>query len=274
MEASLSMIQYKEVLEILEKTYNISLSQHSINALRQNILHAMQRNKIYTPQIFTQKLQTQSSFAEDIQECLYCEHINIFRDPAFWRILKSQVLDPLLEKSTLQIWVPEVSKGSELYSLLILLDYYGLIDKARILATDSSVRNLAYCKQGIIADDIVITSTGNFERFDATGSLQKYLHNADRKYTLRKDLLRHVSFQRGEVLSLFPTLKPNIVLFRNKMIYYLPSKSVRVINYLHQHMEAGGFLITGVQENIEQYEIERKFRIHHKEEQIYRRNFQ
>ena len=273
MKTTLSILQYRDIIDAINVTYGISLKQHAMSSLRQHLLMVMEKSKYSNPTLVVKGIKEDKQFLEQIISCLYCEHISLFRDPAMWRILKPQVIDKLPRSAQLKIWIPEVSQASDYYSIVIILKKLGLLAKSKIIISDESRINLDKCKQGELDSNIINTSENNIKRFDAGDDLYNYVSQSGRKFYIDKSLLKSTYIQKGGILDMDLPFKPNIVLFRNKMIYFNPVKEQKVINKIHQEMVGGGFLITGVKEDISAFEIKGKFRIHIKEEQIYKRSF-
>jgi len=273
MKTTLSILQYRDIIDAINVTYGINLKQHAMSSLRQHLLMVMDKSKYSNPTLVVKGIKEDKKFFDQIVSCLYCEHISLFRDPAMWRILKSQVLDMLPRNAQLKIWIPEVSQASDYYSLIIMLKKFGILTKSKVAISDESNINLEKCRHGELDSNIINTSESNIKRLDASEDLYNYVSQSGRKFYLDKSLLKTTYIQKGGVLDISLPFKPNLVIFRNKMIYFNPVKEQKVINKLHKEMVGGGFLITGVKEDISAFEIKGKFRVHNKDEQIYKRSF-
>src|SRR3712207_9409343 len=60
----------------------------------------------------------------------------MFRDPAFFRAVREQVVPILRTYPYVRIWNAGCSTGEETVSLAIVLEEAGMLDRARIYATD------------------------------------------------------------------------------------------------------------------------------------------
>ena len=60
----------------------------------------------------------------------------MFRDPAFFRALREQVVPILRTYPYVRVWNAGCSTGEETFSLAIVLEEAGLLDRTRIYATD------------------------------------------------------------------------------------------------------------------------------------------
>ena len=60
----------------------------------------------------------------------------MFRDPGFYQAFREKVVPLLRTYPFIRIWHAGCSTGEEVYSMAILLEEEGLLDRARIYATD------------------------------------------------------------------------------------------------------------------------------------------
>jgi chemotaxis protein methyltransferase CheR len=273
MDTTISIINYKDIISAIKSTYGIDFSQYAMGSLNRNISYLMKSSKYSSVKLFINGLKNDKRLFERFLSCIYCEHISLFRDPAMWRILKQDVLDKILVKKPLRIWIPEVSLGSEYYSLLIYLHQQGLINNSKIIISDISHNNLELCRRGNISPSIIANSESNFKRIDENNDLYKYIEKKDNSFFIKKEFLKNTFIYKNSIEDIKLPYKPNLVLFRNKLIYYTHVREQKVINLLHKNMEGGGFLITGVKENIGMFDIDKKFKLYNEDEQIYKRHF-
>src|SRR5690606_25487137 len=73
----------------------------------------------------------------------------MFRDPAFYRKLNSDILPYLSSFQRIKIWSAGCSTGEEVYSLAILLKEQQLNERAFIYGTDINSEVLDVAKKGI-----------------------------------------------------------------------------------------------------------------------------
>jgi chemotaxis protein methyltransferase CheR len=273
MSISLSILEYKEIIEAIKKHANVDISQHSMAAMRTNLAEIISELRISSTSDFVQAIIDHKRVRDLIIANIYNEHINLFRDPAMWKILKTDLIDTMLKTGNIKIWLPEVSKGSDFYTLLIFLKINNLQDKVRIVISDESQQNLDLCKTGFIDNNLLINSEMNIKRLDSHLVLNNYLETKDKKTYLKAELMKGFIALKGNLLSTTLPFVANIILFRNKMIYYNHVKEQKVINHFYQNLTNGGYLIVGVKEDLTLFDIDKKFKLYNQEEQIYKRHF-
>jgi len=273
METTLSIIEYKEIVTAIKDFYGVDLSQHAMNSLSRNIAYVMKISKYSNSTILINALKNDKLVFEKFLSCLYCEHISLFREPAMWRILRDNVLNKILERSPLKIWIPEVSQGSDYFSLIIYLHQQNLLKDSKIIISDQSQINLEKCRIGELNPSILVNSESNFKRIEEQNTINSFIEKRGNTSFVKKELLSRTFIYKSNMEDIRLPYKPNLVIFRNKLLYYTHAKEQKTINLIHKAMDGGGFLITGIKENIELFDINKKLKLYDKEEQIYKRHF-
>ena len=273
MKATLTLIQYKEIIEAMKSKYGIDLSQYAISSLNYTFIALMNELRLYSHSSFIKSFTTNVAIKEKLFSRLINESVGLFREPSLWRIMKKEIFDVILSKGNLKIWLPELSNASDLYTLLIVLDYYKLRSKARITVSDLSNLNIDASKKGELSRDILSNSILNLKHFNPDINIADYTYQVNKQSYINKELLMNVYSVKGDFFEAKPSYSPNLVLFRNRMIYYNHVREQKAINFLHKTMSGGGFLFVGIKEDLTTFEINKKFRLLNKDEQIYKRNF-
>lgn len=273
MDTSLSIIEYKGIITTIKETYGFDFSQHAIGSLSRNISYFMKLSRYPTTSLLQKALKNDKLVFEKFLSYLYCEHISLFREPAMWRVLRETVLNNILEKNPLKIWIPEVSLGSDYFSLVIYLKQQNLLSNSKIIISDQSHINLEKCRLGELNQSILMNSESNFKRINEHNTFYDSIEKRGNNSFIKKELLNKTFIYKCSMEDIKLPYKPNLVIFRNRFIYYSHPKEQKIINLLHRAMDGGGFLITGVKENIGLFDIDKKFRLIDEEEQIYKRHF-
>jgi chemotaxis protein methyltransferase CheR len=74
----------------------------------------------------------------------------LFRDPGQFDLLEREILPPLLERSRrVSVWSAGCADGSELYSVAVVLDRLGALDRALLLGSDLLEENIAAARTGV-----------------------------------------------------------------------------------------------------------------------------
>lgn len=194
----------------------------------------LQRAVLSNPQM-TQRLLTELSI--NVTE--------FFRHPEQFLQLRQHVLPYLASFPLIKIWSAGCATGEEAYSLAMLLDELGLLEKSRIFATDMNATLLELARAGLYPHEVLTKSKNNHKRAcDCTNFPQRledhgrYLKVAER-YRERVLFHHHALGQDGGFNEF------QLIVCRNVMIYFDPALQRRVFNLFAQSLHREGFLMLG-----------------------------
>ncbi len=94
------------------------------------------------------KLKTNKDFLEQTVKDITVNTTELFRDPQIWQTLRYRILPKFAENRNINIWHAGCSTGQEVYSMMILLNELGLLEKAKIFASDLNTDALNAAKKG------------------------------------------------------------------------------------------------------------------------------
>lgn len=147
----------------------------------------------------------------------------------------------------LHFWLPDLSSGDELYSLLILLNEINYADNARIHVNHPSLKALNDVKSGLLAARKMDTNSYNYKRFEGIAKLEDYYRESNQGFKMDSKLLNKVVFNQAGMLHA-PAQKVDIILFRNSMLYYTKAYHYELKNTFDTALQAGGLICLGVKE--------------------------
>ena len=141
-------LELKVLLEALYQRYHYDFRSYAVSSLRRRIRQAMQRYEcerladlqhrlLHEPDLFAQAMQF---FTVQVSE--------MFRDPAYFRELREQVVPVLRTYPSVKLWVAGCSTGEEVWSLAILLHEEDLLERSIVYATDINPAALATAEAG------------------------------------------------------------------------------------------------------------------------------
>src|SRR5690606_3367365 len=103
---------------------------------------AMRRRRLADPGAFAEQLSRDRELTQELVTELAVHESYFFREPGQFQAVRDLVLPRLRAErpaaQPLQLWSAGCARGEEAYSLAILLDQEGLLDRARIRASDLS----------------------------------------------------------------------------------------------------------------------------------------
>ncbi len=188
-----------------------------------------------------------------INETYFFRHINqinAFRDIMIPDILK--------RKKSANIWSAASSTGEEPYTLTIaLMEKYGQIIPAKILASDLSQEVLNKAKDGMYSDyslkELNIDTKYKFFNTLKPGSYEI------------KDVVKNKCIFKNINLNNYTELnrvgKMDVIFCRNVLIYFNKESRQQVIDKMYDILNPGGYLVLGATESISR--LNTKFRLCH-----------
>ena len=196
---------------------------------------------------------------------------SMFRDPEFYRTLRTKVVPLLRTWPFLRIWHAGCSTGEEVYSMAILLREEGLSQRCRIYATDMSDEVLHRAQSGIFPLRVMREYTTNYLAAGGTRDFSDY-YTAKYDSALFSEQLREgMVFSQHNLAMDGPFNEFHLVLCRNVMIYFNQALQDRVHGLLHGSLVRFGMLALGNRESLRFTPNENAYRELDLEQRIYQR---
>jgi len=237
-------------LEAVHSRYGYDMRGYSAASIGRRVRAALARSRLPdVPALTVGVLEDPALFAAVLDD-LTVRVSEMFRDPAFHRALREQVVPLLRTYPRLNIWHCGCATGEEVYSFAILLAETGLYDRAQIYATDLSQRALEQAKAGIYPADRLSLFAENYRRAGGTGEFGEYVTAAYDQIALRGSLRRQVVFFQHDLVSDHVFGEMQVVFCRNVLMYFGPELRAKVVSKLVESLVPGGFLALGADERL------------------------
>jgi len=124
-------IEMRLLMEAVYAKYSHDFRDYSGASLKRRVLHAVQQLDCGTISQLQSKVLHDPGVFQQLLEILTIPFTEMFRDPAYWLALRTQVVPLLRTYPSLKIWVAGCSTGEEVFSLAILLAEEGLLEIGR-----------------------------------------------------------------------------------------------------------------------------------------------
>ncbi len=264
-------IELKLLLEGILLRYQHDFRDYSVASLRRRIRQAMARFSCQTvSQLQDRILHEPAVFAQMLQY-FTVQVSEMFRDPAYFRALREKVVPVLQTYPSIKLWVAGCSSGEEVWSLAILLEEEGLLERSMIYATDINVDALAVAEAGIYPVERVARFSDNYRRAGGRGSLSDYYTAAYDGAIFERRLRRQFVFADHSLATDSVFSEVHLVSCRNVMIYFNRSLQQRATGLFHEALVKRGFLGLGMKESLRASHYAEAFREFAPAEKIYQR---
>lgn len=174
----------------------------------------------------------------------------LFRDPSFYSALRSVVFPLFAREPLIRVWHAGCARGLEVYSMAILLHEAGLLDRARLYATDLNQAHLAWAAEGVYPVAAMQTYTRNYHAAGGTAGLSSYYTAGHERVIMKPFLRRGVVWAQHNLVTDASFNEFHIVLCRNVMIYFKQSLQDRCHRLFYQSLAPGGVLGLGSHESM------------------------
>lgn len=195
----------------------------------------------------------------------------MFRDPSFYAAFRREVVPVLRTHPYLRLWVAGCSTGQEAYSLAILLHEEGLLDRARIYATDVQVASLDCAREGIYPIALMQTYTRNYHEAGGRGAFCDYYTADAHGAILRPFLKRHIVVGQHNLATDNSFNEFQVIFCRNVLIYFNAELQARAHRLFHDSLAMFGYLGLGRGETVRFSAVDSCYRSICVAERIYRR---
>jgi len=174
----------------------------------------------------------------------------MFRDPAYFRSIRTHVVPVLRTYPSLKIWIAGCSTGEELYSFAILLKEEGLLARTILYATDINPQSLQAAEAGVYDLDRMAGFTDNHQQSGASTSLSDYYTAAYNRAVFDKSLRKNVVFSDHSLATDSVFAEVHMVSCRNVLIYFNRELQDRAVGLFHDSLVRRGFLGIGAKETL------------------------
>ena len=218
----------------LKRRLNTALIQFGCDTLSQ-----LQDRVLHDPAVFPALL-----------EYLTVQVSEMFRDPGYYQSLRREVVPLLRTYPSLKIWVAGCSAGEEVYSLAILLQEEGLLDRSLIYATDINTQALRAAEAGVFDQARVPLFTENHARSGARTSLSDYYTARYGRVVFDKALRERMVFSDHSLATDSVFAEMHFVSCRNVLIYFDRELQNRALGLFREALCHRGFLGLGSKESL------------------------
>lgn len=208
---------------------------------------------------FLSKVRSDADYFRRLVEEVTVNVTEMFRDPFFYKLLRSEVLPTLATKPFIRIWHAGCSTGEEVYSMAIMLKEANLLQKSLLYATDINPQVLETAKKGIFPLRMMKDYSENYV---ASGGKQDFSNYYIANYGLAKfseSLSAQMVFSHHNLVSDRSFNEFDLILCRNVLIYFDKELQDRALSLFDESLSKLGYLALGSKESIKFSSIQKKY---------------
>jgi chemotaxis protein methyltransferase CheR len=161
-----------------------------------------------------------------------------FRDAPVFDALRATVVPALKERAApIRVWSIGCSTGAELYSVAILLDEAGLLDRVRLLGTDCRPDAVSGARHGTFTEEEMagVTAEQRSRHFERVRS----------GWRVNERLRERIHWEVADATRVAAPGQWDLVLCRNLVIYLEEAAAEAMLRRIVAHLSPQGFLVVG-----------------------------
>jgi len=263
-----------EIDLLLEAIYRLSgfdFRQYNRSSISRRIDNRMRMNNIPTISRVLEKVIHEDRFLEQLLNDFSINVTEMFRNPSFFKAFRQEVVPYLRDYPEIRIWHAGCATGEEVYSMAILLQEEGLMDKAVIYATDMNEQVLEKAKRGVFPINKMQAYTKNYMLAGGIHAFSEY-YKTDNQYAyFQPSLLKNIIFAQHNLVTDQSFNEFHVIMCRNVLIYFSSELQNQVHYLFSESLSNNGFLCLGDKETIRFEDIIPKYKEIVGNEKIYQK---
>jgi chemotaxis protein methyltransferase CheR len=267
----LEKMEVELLLEGIYRHYGFDFRSYAYASLKRRLWKRIEAEGLDTISGLQQKVLHDPPTMERLLMDLSVSVTSMFRDPNFYKAFRAQVVPLLRTYPFIRVWHAGCSTGEEVYSMAILLQEEGLLDRSRIYATDINEAVLRTAKAGIFPLEKMQEYTQNYLRAGGVRSFSEYYTAAYEGALFSPSLTANVVFAQHNLVTDRSFSEFNVILCRNVMIYFDRPLQNRVHKLFYESLPMYGILAVGSKESLRFSEVESCYEEINAREKIYRK---
>jgi len=277
-DVEIDLRDIKYFIQFFKNKYGYDFSNYALSSFKRRLQRLLHLYRIETLSELQEKIISNEIDPEKIVEEITVNTTEMFRDPIFWKKLKDRIIPDILrqKQNSIKIWHAACSSGEEVYSMAILLKELGVLEKAKITATDINEEVIKKAQAGIYSRQSLKINSANYQSYNDSSNAnyaQYYKELNEYQIQLDPELITNVEFKRFDLVQGSPFGSFDLILLRNVLIYFNFELQEEVVALAQSSLNSSGILALGGKETISWSKVAENFRLIDMEDKIYKKNF-
>lgn len=243
-------LEIELLLEAIYRQHGLDFRNYALPSLRRRLWNVVQAEGLNTLSALQERVLHDEDCVNRLVPQVSVSVTTMFRDPGFFSAFRQNVVPLLRSFPFVRIWHAGCATGEEVYSMAILLQEEGLLERSRLYATDLDSNALEQAKAGIFSLDQMQEYSANYLKAGGKESLSNFYTAKYDHAIFRASLRKNMVFSQHNLASDGPFNEFNVILCRNVMIYFDEALQERVLGLFHQSLRRRGFLGLGQRESL------------------------
>lgn len=210
-------------------------------------------------------IRTDSVYFNRVLQEITVNVTEMFRDPLFYKVLRTEILPTLRSKPFIRIWHAGCSTGEEVYSMAILLQEEGLLGKSLIYATDLNQSVLETARKGVFPLRLMKEYAENYRNSGGKEDFSQYYTANYGLALFDESFSKKMIFSQHNLVSDRSFNEFDLILCRNVMIYFDKELQDHALQLFDDSLATLGYLALGTKETLKFTTVQKKYQQFRKE---------
>jgi len=236
-------LDFSRFIDNIKKKTAIDLSLYKEAQMKRRLTTLRLKHGHTTFDSYFQALVSNKSMMDEFLDRMTINVSEFWRNPQRWEVLRTKFLPQMIANGgKLKIWSAACSTGEEPYTLAMILDHLGALNKTYLLATDLDQGVLSKANQGYYLDRSIRDVPPQF--------LKSYFQEEEGVYSVVDSLKKSVTFKQQNLLYDQFETEFDLIVCRNVMIYFTEEAKHDLYHKFSKALKKGGVLFVGSTEQI------------------------
>ena len=270
-QADLEQLEATLFLEALHQRHGYDFRNYARASILRRVRRLMDKTGAASVSSMIPLLLHDAGFLPLVVETLSINVSEMFRDPEFFVLLRTEVIPYLKTFPFIKVWHAGCASGEEVYSLAMVLKEEGFYGRTTIFATDVNPMALERAKAGVYSLDAVKGFTANYQQAGGRAAFSDYYLARYGSAIMDASLRENVTFAPHNLATDGVFGEMHLILCRNVLIYFDRGLQNRVLRLFDESLAHGGVMALGSKESLRGSEVadrylpmNTKWRIHKK----------
>jgi chemotaxis protein methyltransferase CheR len=264
-------LEVEALIKEIHTQYGYDFSGYARASVYRRIKRFLGQKHLQSIEDLRKFLFTDSFFFENFLQEVTVNVTEMFRDPTFYKSLRENVLPILSTYPFIKIWDAGCSTGEELFSLAILLEEEGLLERTKIYATDINQKVLRQAKEGIFSASNMAGYTASYYAAGGKRDFADYYTSNYGNVKFNSSLIKNVVFYPHNLATDTSFNEFHLIVCRNVLIYFNRELQERVYRLFDESLVSLGYLALGKKETLAMSGISQSYNFVDKSNRIYRK---
>jgi chemotaxis protein methyltransferase CheR len=259
------------LLHGIRSRYGYDFVHYSRASLKRRVEHALQQTKLTRVSDLLDRLLHDADSFDAFLKIMSITVTEMFRDPSFYQAIRTQIVPVLKTYPFIKIWHAGCATGEEVYSMALVLQEEGFLDRARIYGTDFNKHSLDTAAKGVYSAQRMAAYAANYHAAGGKSSLPDYTSDGYELAKFKDFLKERITFSYHNLVTDGVFGEMNLICCRNVLIYFDKTLQDQVLEKFAASLRHGGFLCLGNRESLQFTAVQSQFTPVDKAQRIYRK---